>query len=322
MNRKKQAFTLLITLWVTLVLLSGCNSPSQQGAAPPEAPSGQDTIQTTSYPLTYTDDTGVATTLEKEPQRIICLAPPSTEILSALGLDRKLIGLTVYDNYPVGIQENAEYIFEDSLNPNLEQLIQLKPDLVVTGMHKDSFINSLRSLGIPVAHLNPQSLESTYQTIEKLGYITNTQEQAQAVLQGMKAKEQAIADKVEAIKESERVRVWIEVDPGLFTAGAGTFLNELITKAGGINIASDVQDWAQYSEEQVIEKNPQVILSTYSYYMDNVKATIAARPAWQAIDAVSNDRIYDLDSDMVTRSGPRIVDGLETIAKALYPERF
>lgn len=322
MNRKKQAPALLITLWMTLVLLSGCNSSTQQGTAPPEAPSGQDTIQVTSYPLTYTDDTGVATTLEKEPQRIICLAPPSTEILSALSLDPKLIGLTVYDNYPVGIQKNAEYIFEDSLSPNMEQLIQLKPDLVVTGMHTDSFINSLRNLGIPVVHLNPQSLEGTYQTIEKLGYITNTQEQAQAVLQGMKAKEQAIADKVKAIKDSERVRVWIEVDPGLFTAGAGTFLNELITKAGGINIASDVQNWAQYSEEQVIEKNPQVILSTYSYYMDNVKATIAGRPAWQVIDAVSNDRIYDLDSDMVTRSGPRIVDGLESIAKALYPDHF
>ncbi|HHY28793.1 MAG TPA: ABC transporter substrate-binding protein [Desulfitobacterium dehalogenans] len=323
MNRKKRTLLpLLITLGVTLFLISGCNSTSQLGAASPETPAGQDTNQSTSYPLTYTDDTGVATTLEKEPLRIICLAPPSTEILSALGLDDRLIGLTVYDNYPVGIQEKAEYVFADSLNPNMEQLIQLKPDLVVTGMHNKDFINSLRNLGIPVVHLNPQSLESTYQAIGKLGYITNTQKQAQTVVQGMKEKEQAIADKVRTIKESDRVKVWIEVDPGLFTAGEGTFLNELITKAGGINIASDVQNWAQYSEEQVIDKNPQVILSTYSYYMDNVKATILARPAWQDIDAIVHDRIYDLDSDMVTRSGPRIINGLETIAKALYPDLF
>jgi len=308
---------------MTVLVITGCTQTSDQSPAP-VAPSGQDAnpTATTSYPLKYTDDTGVETTLESEPQRIICLAPPSTEILSALGLDEKLIGLTIYDTYPVGITDKAEYVFDDGLNPNMEQLINLKPDLVVTGMHDEKFINSLRNLGISVVHLNPQSLGSTYETIEKFGYITNTQEQATTIIQEMKAKEQSIAEKVDNLKEAERIKVWIEVDPGLYTAGEGTLLHELILKAGGINIADDVQYWALYSEEQIIAKNPEVILSTYSYYVDNTKETILARPAWKTLDAVINDRIYDLDSDMVTRAGPRIIDGLESVAKALYPELF
>lgn len=315
-------FRLVTALILTLILLTGCNTASNQNPIPSESSSGKDGAQQTSYPLTYTDDSGVETTLESEPQRIICLSPASTEILSALSLDSKLVAVTVYDNYPVGIQEKVEYVFEDSLNPNVEQLLQLNPDLVVMGMHDEKLISSIRSLDIPVVQLNPQSIESTYQAIEKLGYITNTQKQARNTVQGMKEKEQAIADKVKTIKETERVKVWIEVDPGLFTAGSETFLNELMVKAGGVNLASDVEGWAQYSEEQVIAKNPQVILETYSYYVDNVKETILARPAWQDIDAIKNSRVYTLDSDMVTRPGPRIMAGLESIAKVLYPDLF
>lgn len=315
-------FSLVTVLVLTLFLITGCNTTSNQNSTPPQSSSGQPDAEQTSYPLTYTDDSGVETTLESEPQRIISLAPASTEILSALGLDPKLVAVTIYDNYPVGIQEKVEYVFEDSLNPNVEQLLQLNPDLVVMGMHDEKLISSIRSLNIPVVQLNPQSIDSTYQAIEKLGYITNTQEQANNTIQGMKEKEQAIADKVKTIKEADQVNVWIEVDPGLFTAGGGTFINELLVKAGGLNIAGDVEGWTQYSEEQVIAKNPQVILETYSYYVDNVKETILARPAWQDLDAIKKSRVYTLDSDMVTRPGPRIVDGLESIAKVLYPDLF
>ena len=321
--------TLLLTFFLTLFLVAGCTSSSQNDVSghnnqgeTQEEKIEQNSLQT-KYPLVYTDDSAVETTLEKEPQRIVCLAPPSTEILSALGLDDRLVGLTAYDTYPEGIQEKAELVFEDSLNPNIEQLLQLNPDLIVTSMHDPDLVKSLRDLGLAVAHLNPQSLETTYETIEKLGVITNTQGKAQEIVQGLKDKEKAIADKVNSIPEEERVTVWLEVDPALYTAGGGTFLDELITKAGGKNIAGDVEGWTQFNEEQIIAKNPQVILGSYSYYLtENIKSNVQARPGWENIDAVKNNRIYDVDSDRVTRSGPRIVDGLEEIAQCLYPDLF
>jgi len=323
MRMKKRTIpTLLMVLSLLVLVISGCTSTDKQPQSPQDSATQPEATLSTTYPLTYTDDTGVETTLAKEPQRIVCLAPPATEILCALGLEDRLVGLTAYDTYPVGITEKAEYVFSDSLNPDMEQLINLNPDLVVTSMHAEDFIQNLRNLGIAVLQLNPESIEGTYETIKKFGLITNRQEQAQKIVQDMQAKEQAIEEKVKTIKDSDRVRVWLEVDPALYTTGEGTFLHELLTKAGGINIADDVKFWAKYNEEQIIAKNPQVILITYSYYVDNAVEGVLARPAWQNIDAVANKRVYSVDSDMTTRFGPRVIDGLEIIAKALYPDLF
>lgn len=312
-------FTIVFFLIFSLSLVSGCSTPQNQNQAPkvPEQKTSQST-----YPLTFKDDAGVETTLPSRPKRIVSFVPASTETLFALGLEGKVIAVTKYDDYPQGIQKKVEYVFEDTLHPNIEQILKLNPDLIVLGMQDDKTVSAIRNLKIPVVQMNPQSLEATYLTIEKFGQITDTQEQAKKLVEGMKLKEKTISDKVNTIKVADRARIWIEVDPDLFTAGSGTFLNELLTKAGGINIANDLKDWGQYSAEQVIAKNPMVILDTYSYYIPNVKDTISKRPAWQNIDAVKNKKIYDLDSDMVTRPGPRIVDGLESIAQAIYPELF
>src|SRR5665648_600020 len=135
-------------------------------------------------------------------------------------------------------------------------------------------------------------------------------------------KEQVIAKKVATIKDSDRLRVWTEVSETLYTPGEGTFLDELVTKAGGLNIARDVKGWGMYNSEQVITKNPQVIFETYGYYQKDAVANILARKGWQNVDAVKNKRVLELDNDLITRTGPRIVDGLEAIAKALYPDLF
>lgn len=315
-----QQTAIVFSLILSLVLVSGCNTP-QTPKQPLTTPEQKTTLQTT-YPLVFKDDAGIETTLPTKPQRIVSFVPASTETLFALGLEGKIAAVTKYDNYPQGIQKKVEYIFEDSLHPNVEQILKLNPDFIILGMQDDKTVSSIRNLKIPVVQLNPQSLEATYQTIEKLGLITDTQERAKKIVNEMKLKEKTIAEKIKAIKPADQVKVWLEVDPDLFTAGEGTFLNELLTKAGGVNIANEVKDWGQYSAEKIIAKNPQVILDTYSYYIPNVKDAILARPAWQTIDAIKNKKVYDLDSDMVTRPGPRIVDGLESIAKALYPELF
>lgn len=311
---------LILSLLLTLAL-SGCGTANQNTPAPDKS-AGTASARQSTYPLTIKDDSGTEVTLPAEPKRIVSFVPSSTETLFALGLDGKVAAVTKYDDYPQGVQQKVEYVFEDSLHPNTEQILKLNPDLIVLGMHDEKTIQSIRNLKIPVVIFNPQNLDSTYQTIEKFGQITNKQEQAKKLVSDMKAKEQAITQKVATIKEADRLKVFVEVDPNLFTPGKGTFLDQLVTMAGGINIAGDVNDWAQYSSEQVISKNPQVIFDTYSYYQKDAKEGILSRQGWQNIEAVKNKRVIDLDSDMVTRPGPRIVDGLESIAKALYPDLF
>lgn len=138
----------------------------------------------------------------------------------------------------------------------------------------------------------------------------------------MKQKQGEIVNKLAGIKPADKVRVWVEVAPDLFTAGKDTFMNELITKVGGINIVDDASGWPQYSAEKVLAKNPQVVLTTYGYYVKDPVGSVLGRTGWQNVDAVKNKRVVDLDSNIVTRPGPRIIDGMELIAKALYPELF
>lgn len=316
---KKKILT-LIALALSFTLLTGC------GNTTPEANKQTDVTPTkqTTYPLTLNDDSGSSVTLAAQPKRIVSLVPSATETLFALGLEGNVVAITKWDNYPIDVQKKVKYVFEDSIRPNSEQILKLNPDLIVMGLmgNDQKDIAAIRNLKIPVLTINPQTLVETYQTIETFGKLTDTQEQANKIVSAMKEKEQAIAKKITTIKDSDRLKVWTEVDENLYTPGEGTFLNELITKAGGNNIAADVKGWGQYNSEQVIAKDPQVIFATYGYYQKGIIAKIIARQGWQNVDAVKNKRVIELDSDMVTRTGPRIVDGLESIAQALYPDLF
>lgn len=316
---KKNVF-ILITLLLSFTLVTGCGGTTPKVD---KTTNVSPTTQTT-YPLTLKDDSGNSVTLPAQPKRIVSLVPSATETLFALEFGDKVVAVTKWDNYPLDVQKKVDYVFEDSIRPNTEQILKLDPDLIVMGLmgNDQKDIEAIRNLKIPVITVNPQTLVETYQTMEIFGKLTDTQQQAHKIVTGMKEKEQLIADKIATIKDSDRQTVWTEVDESLFTPGEGTFLNELITKAGGKNIATDVKGWGQYNSEQVIAKDPQVIFATYGYYQKNAIAKIVARKGWENVTAVKNKRVLELDSDMVTRTGPRVVDGLESIAKALYPELF
>ncbi|TGE38141.1 ABC transporter substrate-binding protein [Desulfosporosinus fructosivorans] len=319
MSKKKSLALIALILCFTL-LLAGCGSTTPKA----NMPTDENLATPTTYPLTINDDSGSSVTLVAQPKRIVSLVPSATETLFALGLGDNVVAVTKWDNYPVGVQEKVDYAFEDSIRPNTEQILELEPDLIVMGLmgNDQKDIEAIRNLKIPVVTINPQTLVETYQTIEMFGKLTDSQEQAHKIVSGMKEKERVIVEKIGTIKDIDRLKVWIEVDENLYTPGEGTFLNELLTKAGGKNIAVDVQGWGQFNSEQVIAKDPQVIFSTYGYYQKDAVAKIIARKGWQNVQAVKNERVIELDSDMVTRTGPRIVDGLESIAKALYPELF
>ncbi|MGD9676746.1 MAG: ABC transporter substrate-binding protein [Vulcanibacillus sp.] len=310
-------------LWITIIILlvgilAGCSTNSS------ETDQTNNNLQSinsseTIYPLSITDYTGSEVLIPAEPQRIITFFPSNTEILYELDLDGRVIAVTIYDNYPVNIQEKVEYVFDDGLNPNIEQILNLKPDLIVLGAHDDQLIDSLKKLNIPVVKYNPQSISEVYQTIEDLGVITNKKDEALKLITDMQAKEQLITSKVASIDSKESV--WVEIASDLWTCGTETFMNELIEKAGGINIV-DQPGWIQYSEEKVIEKNPKVIFTTYGYYDPNAVANVLNREGWTEVDAIKNNRVYDINSDLVSRPGPRVIDAMEEFAKAIYPDLF
>lgn len=322
MRRITAIFTMIIVLLT--VILSGCSTNNQ------EQPQGQSPAQQeeqnipgsvrTTYPLTIVDDIGATVTIQAKPDRIVSLLPSSTEILCALG--QEPIAVTKWDDYPADAQEKAEYVFQDALNPNLEQILNLQPDLIMYWLASEEDTSKIKSLGIPVVVFEAQGISDVYKSIAALGQITDSGEQASLVIEQMKAKEKSIEDKLAQLSIEQKRKVWMEVDSKLFTAGSGTFLNEVITKAGGLNIAEDVQGWGRFNSEQVIARNPDVIFETYSYSDPNVIENIKNRQGWKNIEAVKNNRIIGLDNNIISRQGPRIIDGLELTAQAIYPELF
>lgn len=308
-----------IILMVFVVTLIGC---SMDKDAQPQPQNSQNTAlgEKTVYPLTIVDDTGTEVTIPARPERIVSLLPSSTEILSALGTDP--VAVTQWDVYPAGIKEKAEYVFEDALNPNLQQIVNLHPDLIMFWLTSPEDTDKIRNLGIPVVVFDDKNIAEVYETITLTGKITDAQVKAAAVVEQMKAKQKRIESKTAQVPLDQKRKVWLEVDSSLYTAGSGTFLDEIITKAGGINIAQDVRSWTQFKSEQVIARNPDVIIETYSYSDPKVVENIKNRKGWEDIKAVKNGRVISFDNNIISRQGPRMVDGLEMMARAIYPELF
>lgn len=192
----KKRILSLITLVLTFTLLTGCGNTTPTTPASNKQ-SGVTPATQTTYPLTFNDDSGASVTLATQPKRIISLVPSATETLFALGLESKVVAITKWDDFPLDFQKKVEYVFEDSLHPNFEQILKLRPDLIVLGLmgNDNKDIEAIRNLKIPIITINPQTLVATYQTIETFGKLTNTQKQANTIVSGMKDKEQALAKK-------------------------------------------------------------------------------------------------------------------------------
>ena len=255
------------------------------------------------------------------PKRIISFFPSNTEILVALGLLDNLVAVTIYDDYPADIGEKVEYVFTDGINPNVEQALSLEPDLVVFGAHSDELINSFKKLDIPTVQYDPQSIAEVYETIIALGEVTGLSTEAEKLVADMKAEQAELADIVAGIADTDKRKVWLEISNDLWTAGQGTFMNELITLAGGINIV-EASGWVQYSEEKVLEQDPDIIFTTYGSYDPEAIRNVVKREGWSNVTAVKQSNVYDLDNNLVSRQGARIIDALRLFAEKLYPELF
>ena len=271
------------------------------------------------YPMEIVDTLGRKVVIEKQPERIISLAPSNTEILFALGLGEKVVGVTDFCDFPEEAKSKEKV--GDFTKPNMEKIISLEPDIVLGGNGlQHETIEKLEQSGIVVAATEGTNFDEVYKSIIDVGKITGTMEKAQQIVDDAKQKEEDIKSKVSAKAKPKCYFVLSYGQAGNWTAGPGSFIDEMITKAGGENIASDTgKPWAEYSIEKLVEKNPDVILLSA---MAGSKADVAKEQGYKDTKAVKEDKIVVVDDNKVSRPGPRLIEGLEEVARAIHPELF
>jgi len=252
--------------------------------------------------------------------RYVSLAPSTTEILFALGLDGQIVGVSSYCNYPP--QAKTKEKIGDFSHPNIEKIVSLKPDYIFcTGLEQAPIVESLKQLKLNVYVADPKNLQEVFETIIEIGKITNTEYKAQILAKQAEDEIDAISEKVNAVPLEKRQKVFLEIwhDP-LTTAGSGTYLDELLTAAGGVNIANDTtRPYSIFSPEEVIKRNPDVIILTYMGEKNQAKSVVK-RFGWQEINAVKNNRIFsNIDPDLLLHPGPRVAQAIREIHKRLYP---
>jgi iron complex transport system substrate-binding protein len=252
-------------------------------------------------------------------QRYISIAPSTTEILFALGLDEEIVGVSTYCNYPLEAGNKAK--IGDFSHPNMEKIISLKPDYVFcTGLEQAPAIREIERMKLNVYVSDPKNIRELLETIIDIGRITGRDAEARELTEKMRGDIEAVSSAVKLIPMENRVKVFIEIwhEP-LMTAGKGSFVDELITLAGGINIAHEIKrPYSNFSAEKVISLNPGCIIMAY---MDREAplTLVRSRFGWEDIDAVKNKRIFnDIDPDILLRPGPRITEGLKQVYGKLY----
>jgi iron complex transport system substrate-binding protein len=277
--------------------------------------------------MTFTDGLGRTITLSGPAQRVVSLAPSNTEILYYVGAGAQTVGRDEFSDYPADAV-NLPAIGGSWGGYNLEAIVALKPDLVLAAeINTPEQVQALADLGLTVYYLkNPVTLPGMYGNLEIVARMTGHEAETAALIDSLKARVLAVVEKVKRTAADDRPLVYYELDAtdanAPFTFGAGTFLDAMITVAGGVNAGGTLNTpWAQISAEKVIELNPVIILLGDAAY-GTTPESVAARPGWNAIDAVKNSNIYPFDDNLVSRPGPRLVDGLEALAKTIHPELY
>ncbi|MBP6208254.1 MAG: cobalamin-binding protein [Anaerolineales bacterium] len=325
MFRKFFYLTVLIAL-----LLAGCGPASNPTEAPAPVSTEAPAVEVTEAPavnesaITLVDGLGRDVVMDAPAQRIVSLAPSNTEILFALGAGSQVVGRDSFSDYP------AEALSVTDIGAtyealNTELIVSLKPDLILLAeVNAAEQVKTLEDLGLTVYYLkNPTTLEEMYANLEIVAQLTGRQPEAAELIESLKARVAAVDEKIMPL--SSRLSIFYEIDatdPAKpYTAGKGTFITLLIDRAGGYNIAADLDGYPQLSLEQVVAADPMFIILGDSAY-GVTPESIATRPGWENLSAVKNNQIFPFDDNLVSRPGPRLVDGLEALAKLLRPGLF
>ena len=311
MNTRK--LSKLAGLAILVVLFSSCTPPVQQPGA------GSAAI---TEPVVVTDARGQEVEVLAPAQRIVSLAPSNTEILFALGLGDKVVGVTNFCDYP----EEAASIEKvgDAMAMNIEKIVSLTPDLVLTIEGAPEVVAKLEEAGIAVVVLQPTDLESIYETIDLIGQAAGATGPAQTLIASMRQRVEAVTAKVAGAGEGPKVFYELDGSDSAkpWTAGPGSWHDQFIQMVGGVNIAGSTDmAWVQFSAEEIIAQDPAIIvLGDAAYGM--TAESVAERPGWDVISAVRSGAIFPIDDNLISRPGPRVVDGIEALAKIIHQDLF
>lgn len=279
-----------------------------------------------SWPVTVRDAFGRSVTLQSEPKRIISLSPANTEILFAIGAGDRVVGVTTFCDFPAEAANRPKVGGFAGSTVNLESVVSLHPDLVLAGdEHHLAVIELLSKRGIPALSIKASDFAGVYASIVLIGQATGRQSQADNLVKSMQARVDAVAKQVARIRPVDRLRVYWEVfDAPLITSGRNSFIGQLLEMAGGVNVFADIDtEFPQVNTESVIARDPQVILGPEVPGVDTMTLEkLRARKGWAGVDAVRHSRVFAVSGDLTSRPGPRLVDGLELVARTLYPGVF
>jgi len=294
---------------VLALLASGCSEAADPASDAPAS-------RVPSFPVTMTDDEGVEVTLPAEPQRIVTFAPSNTEIVYALGLGDRLVGVSgPYDDFPAEAKKVEEIggAGDFGVDPNVEKVVSLEPDLMLAISGGEQWKQKLRDLGVPVFTINATDFADLLGDIRTVGELTGTGEEAARLTATMQTDADAIAAEVGDTSVSCFYEVYF---PHLTTVGPNTFIFDLLERAGCDPVsASAKSDYPQWSVDELVADGPQVYLVSSESGVS--EAQVTKRPGFGAIDAVAEGRVVLMDSDLVSRPGPRVVDGLQDLSNAL-----
>jgi len=337
MPKQQKPIVFLYTfLLVTTLLICACKpttTPTDEPTSPPHPtdttiPEPVEKFLETSEPMAdqiaLTDGFEREVILTKPAQRIVSIAPSNTEILFVIGAGPQVVGRDDFSDYP---PEAVDITSVGSMygDLNAENIIALEPDLILAAMiNSPEHVQALEDLGLTVFVLpNPMGMDELYQILEMAGKLTGREIEVATLVEGLTARVDTVFSKLVG---AEPVKVYYEVDgtdPNApWTIGTDTFQDVLIRIAGGENIAADVQGYVLFSLEELVARDPAVMIFSAGPWVTTTPESVSERPGWGDISAVANEEVYGIDANWIDRPGPRMVDALEAMAMILHPERF
>jgi len=313
MNKNLKKLVIIILAFG--LLLAGCQTNSQTATTTPTT-----TIITpepTPESITFIDSMDRITEFDKVPETVISLSPTLTEIIYALDMGSKLVGRTDWCDYPEQVLDTPSVGKMDV--PNLEAIVALNPDVVIVSLiTTKETVTKLEEAGIKCVVIDEDTtFEGIYQNIILTGQLLDTNDTATNIVNTMKSEVADVVSKLDGVKPTTTYYIMGYGEYGDFTAGAGTFISDMIKLAGGINVADDTTDWS-YSVEKLVKHDPNVLLCSMWAPVDGLKTTAG----YMDLTAVKNDKVYVIDDNLMQRMGPRITKGLYEVAKALHPDIF
>jgi cobalamin transport system substrate-binding protein len=269
----------------------------------------------------FKDEVGREVIVVFPPKKIVSLAPNVTEILFSLGLDQEIVGVSIHCNFPD--KANSKVRVGSYISLDFEKIVSLKPDLIIAtgaGNTRD-MVERLERLGFPIYVIFPKNVDTVMRSVGHLSQLVGREKEGAEIIQEMKRRRERV---VELTLGLPKPRVFLQIgEAPIVTVGKNSFADDLIRLAGGDNVAGNEKEtYPRFGMEEILKRSPEVILISSMNPRGNYQKVLQEWSRWKTIPAVKNGQIYLIDSDLIDRPSPRIMEGLEEMARILHPERF